>query len=107
MSCGVNILKRDKIKIKGVLIPKSWDEDGRVLTVQIASSSEKNYDLEFVTLKSKELLKHLTKEIEVIGVLNQYGDGTQVVKVSSYKLLKSDDIGTTKKKVEQFFKQKQ
>ncbi len=98
--------KNKEVKVKGILIPEAWDENGRVVAVHIATNGEKNYDLDCRTTKGKKLLKHLQQEIEVTGVLIQGRNASTKIRVSDYELLKNNNPKHIEKKVEKLWKTK-
>ena len=91
--------KNNQVKIKGILIAKDWDENGRIISVQIASHEEENYALDIKEIKVQELLDHLHEEIEVIGELIANGKGSYKINVKKYKLFGKEDLKNIKRKV--------
>ena len=63
---------KDKILIRGLVIPAEWDKDGKVVAVSIATFNEAKY---FVSDNpaGKELLNFLENEVAVVGTLKSAG----------------------------------
>lgn len=71
--------------IRGVIIPTSWDAEGRVVAAGIAADDEQEYLLERGPLTS-ELLGLIRQEVEVGGQVIVHASGSQRLKVYSYRL---------------------
>jgi hypothetical protein len=71
-------------KIRGVIVPTSWDEQGNVTGIAISSHDENDY---LVDQKGKgsELLLHIRKEVEAAGVVRE-DEGKKIVRIRKYTL---------------------
>jgi hypothetical protein len=71
-------------KIRGVIVPTSWDEQGNVTGIAISSHDENDY---LVDQKGKgsELLLHIRKEVEAAGVVRE-DQGKKIVRIRKYTL---------------------
>ena len=77
-------------KIRGVVIPTSWDDQGNVTGVAISSHDENEYQVD-PKGKGPELLLHIRKEVEATGVVRDE-EGKKVVRIRKYTV--NDAIGT-------------
>jgi len=71
-SNSANKTGKDKIFIRGLVIPADWDETGKVVAVSIASFNENKY---FVSDNptGRELLNFIEHEVAVAGTLKVAG----------------------------------
>ena len=77
-------------KIRGVIIPTAWDEQGNVTGVAISSHDENEYQVD-PKGKGPELLLHIRKEVEATGVVREE-EGKKIVKIRKYTV--NEAIGT-------------
>ena len=89
------------------MIPKDWDENGRIIAVQIATPGEDNYALDLKEIKGQELFDHLQQEIEVSGELISNGKESSTIRVKEYKIFEKDDLKNIEKKVQNFLQKKE
>ena len=77
-------------KIRGVIIPTAWDDQGNVTGIIISSHDENEY---LVDQKGKgtELLPHIRKEVEAAGVVREE-EGKKIVRIRKYTV--NEAIGT-------------
>ena len=73
---------------RGIIVPIDWDEHGNVIAVAISTHGEDEYVIENQE-KGKELKALITQEVEVIGEVRKK-DGKRIIKVTEYKVKKSD-----------------
>jgi hypothetical protein len=69
-------------KIRGVVIPTAWDDQGNVTRIAISSHDEKEYQVD-PKGKGPELLLHIRKEVEVAGVVREE-EGKNIVRIRKY-----------------------
>ena len=77
------------LKIKGVVIPRTWDENGRVVTVTVLTHDEDEYLVENQG-RGKELKALIRQDVEVLGTLRPL-DGIKVIQVRKFKLNKEPE----------------
>jgi len=77
------------MKIRGVVIPRKWDENGRVVAITILTHDEDEYLIENDG-RGKELKAFIRENVEVSGAVRPQ-DGNKVVQVKKFKLLKEFD----------------
>ena len=73
-----------KQKIEGIIIPSDWDEDGRIKSVSIYTSDEKEYLAQLNRL-SRELLDHVHHKLEATGRILEHLDGSRQIILSRYR----------------------
>jgi hypothetical protein len=69
-------------KIKGVLLPVKWDENGSVQDIALYADDENEYIIVKDT-KSKEMIKLLRQEVELYGTV-QRKKGKNIIHVKCY-----------------------
>ena len=80
-------------KIRGVVIPTAWDDQGNVTGIAISSHDENEYQVD-PKGKGPELLSHIRKEVEAAGVVREE-EGKKIVRIKKYKVnegIESTDI---------------
>jgi len=76
----------DMIKIRGVVVPRKWDENGRVVAVTILTHDEDEYYIENDG-RGKELKAFIRENVEVSGTVRPQ-EGIKVIQVKKFKLHK-------------------
>ncbi len=71
-------------KIRGVVIPTAWDDQGNVTGIAISSHDENEYQVD-PKGKGPELLLHIRKEVEAAGVVREE-EGKKIVRIRKYTL---------------------
>ena len=61
------------IKIRGILIPASWDSEGNVVGMAIATNNEEEFLIEDDD-KTARLYTFLRQEVKITGVFKTRGD---------------------------------
>jgi hypothetical protein len=74
---------RKKI-VKGLVIPKQWDRDGRVTDITIQSNKEESYLVAYNDNK-RQLLNFIHQEIEAKGKITERLNGTVLMTVNSFR----------------------
>ena len=69
-------------KIRGVIIPTAWDDQGNVTGIAISSHDENEYQVD-PKGKGPELLLHIRKEVEASGVVREE-EGKKIVRIRKY-----------------------
>ncbi len=69
-------------KIRGVIIPTAWDEQGNVTGIAISSHDENEYQVD-PKGKGPELLLHIRKEVEAAGVVREE-EGKKSIRIRKY-----------------------
>jgi hypothetical protein len=69
-------------KIRGVVIPTAWDDQGNVTGIAISSHDENEYQVD-PKGKGPELLLHIRKEVEAAGVVREE-EGKNIVRIRKY-----------------------
>ena len=77
-------------KIRGVVIPTAWDDQGKVTGVAISSHDENEYQVD-PKGKGCELLLHIRKEVDAAGVVREE-EGKKIVRIRKYTV--NEAIGT-------------
>jgi hypothetical protein len=72
-------------KIRGIIIPSSWNEEGHALSVAVSTFDEEEYFVE-KDPKGDQLLEQLREKVEVSGVV-RVDEGTKTIKVKDYVLI--------------------
>ncbi|MDF1594212.1 MAG: hypothetical protein P1P89_22100 [Desulfobacterales bacterium] len=71
-------------KIQGVVVPRTWDENGRVVAITILTHDEDEYHVESDG-RGKELKTFIRENVEVLGTVKPQ-DGIKVIQVKKFKL---------------------
>jgi len=69
-------------KIRGVVIPTAWDNQGNVTGIAISSHDENEYQVD-PKGKGPELLLHIRKEVEAAGVVREE-EGKKIVRIRKF-----------------------
>jgi len=72
------------LKIRGVVVPRTWDENGRVVAITILTHDEDEYHVENDS-RGKELKIFIRENVEVFGSVKSQ-DGIKVIHVKKFKL---------------------
>lgn len=84
------VRKRKKItdeptRVRGIIIPVDWDEEGNALAAAISGLDEQEYLIK-QDGKGKELLQLMRQEIEAMGVVKKGSKGRKIIKIKNYDL---------------------
>ncbi len=77
---------KKNLKIKGIVVPVSWDDDGNILRISIHTTDENEYLIE----QSKmgiDLLSHIQSKIVAEGPVRTRLDGKAIINVKGYRLI--------------------
>jgi hypothetical protein len=67
------------VKVKGVVVPHAWDQDGRILQIAIAGSDEREYPVKREG-RGRELESMLHRPVEVVGkIISGEGGSREIV----------------------------
>jgi len=77
-------------KIRGVVIPTAWDDQGNVTGIALSSHDENEYQVDSKG-KGPELLLHIRKEVEATGTVREE-EGKKIVRIRKYTV--KEAIGT-------------
>ncbi len=69
-------------KIKGVLLPVKWDENGSVQDIALYADDENEYII-VKNIKGKEMIKMLRQQVELYGTV-QCKKGKHIIHVEGY-----------------------
>ena len=78
----MTIRKREP-KIKGIIIPSNWDEEGNIKGVSLHTADEKEYLVEYGGV-GMELLTCIHHGVEATGKIRERLDGRLYINVRSY-----------------------
>jgi len=78
----MTIRKREP-KIKGIIIPSNWDEEGNIKGVSLHTADEKEYLVEYGGV-GMELLTCIHHRVEATGKIRERLDGRLYINVRSY-----------------------
>jgi hypothetical protein len=78
-------------KIRGIIIPTAWDDQGNVTGIAISSHDENEYQVDQKG-KGPELLLYIRKEVEAAGVVRE-DEGKKIVRIRKYTV--REEIETT------------
>jgi hypothetical protein len=76
-------------KIRGVVLPTAWDDQGNVTRIAICSHDENEYQVD-PKGKGPELLLHIRKEVEASGVVREE-EGKRIVRIRKYTVSEAND----------------
>jgi hypothetical protein len=71
------------VKIRGILLPMDWDENGKVTAIGLASTDEKEYLIQNNKRREK-LLESMRKEIEISGLIKEQA-GRKTILLKRYR----------------------
>jgi hypothetical protein len=74
-----------KPKIRGIIIPERWDDNGDIIRVALHTNDEKAYLVEH-TRKGKELVNLIHKKVEATGKIRERLDGKMFITVQNYTI---------------------
>lgn len=77
------------MKIRGVVVPHKWDENGRVVAITILTHDEDVYHIENDG-RGNELKAFIRENVEVSGTVKPV-DGKKVVQVKKFRLQKESE----------------
>lgn len=67
------------VKLKGVVVPHAWDNEGKVLQIAIAASDEREYPVRREG-KGRELESMLHRAVEVVGrIITGEGSSQEII----------------------------
>jgi hypothetical protein len=69
-------------RIKGVLLPVKWDDNGSVQDIALYANDENEYII-VKNIKSKEMVKMLRQQVELYGMV-QFKNGKNIILVEKY-----------------------
>ena len=75
-----------KPKIRGIIIPERWDDNGNVIRVAIHTDDEKAYLVEH-SRKGKELVNLIHKKVEATGKIRERLDGKILITAQDYRIV--------------------
>jgi len=75
-----------EVRMKGIITPTDWDDDGNVTAVAVATPSEDEYLVDGGKLREK-LLKLIGGEVVAWGTLGLEKKGSKTIMVNNYELL--------------------
>jgi hypothetical protein len=70
--------------VRGILIPESWDQNGNIVTIAIATTEEENF---LVDLKGrgKDVARLIREKVTVLGQIREEGN-QRILEVEDYWL---------------------
>ncbi|MGD2270508.1 MAG: hypothetical protein PVI06_08925 [Desulfobacterales bacterium] len=81
--------EKSKNTIAGIVVPGTWDHQGKVTGVIIQAYDEKAYLVEHSQL-GNELLSHIHEKVEVAGKIRERINGSISIRLRSYKVMAKD-----------------
>ena len=93
----MTIRKREP-KIKGIIIPSNWDEEGNIKGVSLHTADEKEYLVEYGGV-GMELLTCIHYKVAATGKIRERLDGRLYINVRSYMPLEepwAEEMAETK-----------
>ena len=69
-------------RIKGVLLPVKWDDNGSVQEIALYANDENEYII-VKNIKSKEMIKMLRQQVELYGTV-RFKNGKNIILVEKY-----------------------
>jgi hypothetical protein len=82
----VKTRKTAERKIRGIIIPVEWDDDGNVISTTIHTDNEEEYLID-QNKKGEELLAFIHHKVEVTGKLREGAYGNAIINVRRYRLI--------------------
>jgi hypothetical protein len=88
-----------EIDVTGIILPNSWDQNGRIVDIAIYTNTEQVYGVEHNSLIAK-LMNLVHKRVEVKGKIRKRLHGHQSIAVQNFIVLEEidDDAGKTNAK---------
>ena len=74
---------RKLIKIRGIVIPAGWNDNGNVTTLAIATFNEEEYLIE-KNQQEIQLYSFIRKEVEVDGIIKGF-NGKKRIEIRNYR----------------------
>ena len=72
------------VRIRGLVTPSGWDENGKILSISISTFDEQEYVVD-KDEKGEGLLPLLHKEIELFGIIRKEGRSKRI-QIEKYRL---------------------
>ena len=76
-----------KYVIAGIIMPRSWDEKGKVIEIALYTDKEEIYAVEDNRL-TRALMDHMQMPVEVKGKIRKHPDGNKSIAAYGYKIRK-------------------
>lgn len=77
----------EEVEIDGILVPSSWSEGNRVMTIAIHTAGELEYQIDFRNKTGKELKNYLGKRVIIKGHLQGTSILPKGIVVQTYKII--------------------
>jgi hypothetical protein len=76
--------RKEGVLVRGILIPESWDQDGNIVRIAIATAGEENF---LVDLKGrgKDVVHLIREKVTVVGHVRKEGN-QRILEVEDYWL---------------------
>ena len=88
MPKGAN--KKIMPKIRGIILPEKWNDNGNVISVAIHTDDESTYLIE-QNRKGRELLKLVRRKVEAEGKIRERLDGKTILMVRDYNTIEESE----------------
>ena len=69
-------------RIKGIVIPAAWDQDGNIISLAIATNDEQEYLID-TRQRTTKLISLLRQEVVVKGTIQQT-EKNKIIRMESY-----------------------
>jgi hypothetical protein len=70
--------------VKGILIPESWDQNGNIVRIAIATAGEENFLVDLKG-KGKDVVRLIREKVTVVGQVREEGN-QRILEVEDYWL---------------------
>ena len=77
---------RQNSDVTGIIMPNSWDENGKVIEIALYTNTEEVYALEDNSL-TQELISLLQKKVGIEGKIRKHPDGNRSISAHNYIVL--------------------
>ena len=77
-------------KIRGIILPEKWNDNGNVISVAIHTDDESTYLIE-QNRKGRELLKLVRRKVEAEGKIRERLDGKTILMVRDYNTIEESE----------------
>ena len=87
--CSTNVFAADEVTVTGTVYSTTWDDDGNVIAVVVASM-----DGEYVVANNaagKKLFELEYKVVKASGIVGEDSEGNKTLTVSSYEVISESE----------------
>ena len=78
--------KSPEYKVRGIIVPVDWDENGNVIGLTLQTTNEEEYFID-QNRKGEELVAFIHHKVEVAGTVREGAYGNALINVKRFRLI--------------------